>query len=327
LLFFRIENSTCLLVDIARSFVCLDSTTVVHSIVSPAKQDRINNPHKNQRELKDSTMRNPGASIQVPLAFVLLGLVSGQETFDILGTQAPTELATELSFDGCDLDTYYSTMQAVYGDPSQWNKESLEAVLKDTHRNILPTVGRRVGEDDVYNAIIDLDPGTSNNTVQLIYRNIEMGDVPNANPLYWDVERLWPMQRGYNKFSPAFTDVHQVRPADSTVLLLKGILSFGMCDTVEFEDACVRPANSETANDTAQDAKIWTPPEAFRGEIARALMYMDVRYLQLTLQDCGPFENAMGYKSQMLKWHTDYPVTEREIRRNNRACERWQGNR
>lgn len=230
-------------------------------------------------------------------------------------------------YDNCDVDTYYESLMAESTDPTQWSRESLTALVKDTHRNILPTNGARVGDDDVYAAIIDLDPGEGNGTVRLLYRNIDMGDTPYANPLYWNVERLWPEERGYNSFSPAYTDVHHVKPADSTVLLLKGLLLFGMCDTVEYADACVSPANDETAPDTAQDGKIWQPPAVFRGQIARALLYMDLRYEQLTLKDCGPFTNAMAYRSQLLQWHAEFPPDEMEMERNNKACGRWQGNR
>lgn len=241
--------------------------------------------------------------------------------------QNETETPAVFFAEGCDLADYYSGLLAGSTDPTQWSREDLENLVRETHRRELPVTGKLSGDDDIYRAIIDLDPGETEKTVHLVYRDIEMEDFPNANPLYWDVERLWPMERGYNRFSPAFTDVHQVKPADSTVLLRKGILSFGMCDTVEFADACVSPANSETAVDTAQDNKIWQPPVNARGEIARALLYMDLRYPLLTLQDCGPFEDAMGYLSQMLQWSADSPPNEMEIRRNNQACSRWQGNR
>lgn len=246
------------------------------------------------------------------LGLSLMGLVAGQD---------------DAMFDNCGVDTYYASLLAANSDPTQWAKESLTQLVKDTHQRVLPTNGKQVGDDDVYSAIIDLDPGSENGTVRLVYGNIDMADVPYADPFAWDSERLWPPERGYNSFSPAYTDVHQVKPADSTVLLLKGLLSFGMCDTVELAVECIRPASTETADDTAQDAKIWQPPEVFRGEIARALLYMDLRYDQLTLQDCGPFNNAMGYRSQMLQWHMDSPPEEMEIRRNNQACGRWQGNR
>ena len=264
---------------------------------------------------------------QVGAFLFAASLVAGQEEDETPAVAEETPPPSIAFYDGCNVADYYSDLLAGNSDPTQWAREDIETLVRETHRGRLPVTGDLSGQDDIYQAIIDLDPGETEGSVLLVYREIEMAGFPNANPLYWDVERLWPEQRGYNKFSPAYTDVHQVKPADSTVLLRKGILSFGMCDTVEFADACVSPANSETAPDTAQDNKIWQPPETFRGEIARALLYMDVRYPFLSLQDCGPFENAMGYLSQMMQWNNDYPPDEAEIRRNNQACSRWQGNR
>ena len=150
----------------------------------------------------------------------LVGRVSGQD-----GTDNAIETETPVTFfDNCDADVYYSELLAGDSDPTQWSRESLENLVRSTHRNQLPVTGDLSGDDDVYHAIIDLDPGATEGTVLLVYRETEMGAFPNANPLYWDVERLWPAERGYNRFSPAFTDVHQVKPADSTVLLPKGIL-------------------------------------------------------------------------------------------------------
>ena len=72
-----------------------------------------------------------------------------------------------------------------------------------------------------------------------------------------------------------------------------------------------------------------------RGDVARILMYMDVRYdgdatneLDLKLTDC-PVDTTveMGYLSQLLQWHVDDAVDEYERERNAKVCESYQGNR
>ena len=99
-------------------------------------------------------------------------------------------------------------------------------------------------------------------------------------------------------------------------------------------NTCVQPAEGG-ADDTCACNRLFEPPDAFKGQIARALMYMDLRYdgmepdtLDLRLTDC-PFqpERDMAYLSQMITWHFQYPPDAREVYRNQRACERWQGNR
>lgn len=90
------------------------------------------------------------------------------------------------------------------------------------------------------------------------------------------------------------------------------------------------------------------PPESARGEIARALLYTNLRYyetLNLTLTDCsnpttfnnndndngndnGNITNSMmGYFTRLIKWHLDDPPSSEEKFRNNEICQLYQGNR
>ena len=90
--------------------------------------------------------------------------------------------------------------------------------------------------------------------------------------------------------------------------------------------------------------KTWEPPQAAKGQIARMMLYMDVRYEgnddsqtpDLTLVDRSTqaknpdpnltFFPELGYLSDLLKWHCENPVTQREKDRND-GVESWQGNR
>eukprot|EP00533_Pseudo-nitzschia_delicatissima_P005408 CAMPEP_0116099552 /NCGR_PEP_ID=MMETSP0327-20121206/11824_1 /TAXON_ID=44447 /ORGANISM="Pseudo-nitzschia delicatissima, Strain B596" /LENGTH=696 /DNA_ID=CAMNT_0003591427 /DNA_START=213 /DNA_END=2300 /DNA_ORIENTATION=- len=100
------------------------------------------------------------------------------------------------------------------------------------------------------------------------------------------------------------------------------------------------------------------PPKMARGEVARALLYMNLRYgtreslldnnsraspyLDLTLTDCHPIAtddydddraveqkkmNTIGYFSRLVEWHLADPPNQREIERNNAICRYYQGNR
>lgn len=237
------------------------------------------------------------------------------------------------SFDQCSATDYYAPIIASSGaDPLGWSKAELAALVTDTHRNVLPNTAPIQGGDDILRALTDLDPGDApGETVRLLYRDISYPATPAGDPNTWRREDLWPIARGASRDSPALTDVHSKKPADSTVLLKKDRLFFGLCGTVENDGACSRPATTETAIDTEQDDKIFGPPVMSRGEVARALFYTQLRYeesLGLTLSDCPPFSSTeFGYLSQLLEWHIADPVTPEEIARNNQACSRWQGNR
>jgi hypothetical protein len=133
------------------------------------------------------------------------------------------------------------------------------------------------------------------------------------------------------------TDLHHLRPADCNVNSARNNRYFGQCGTVSPLNECVMPAHPEAASDTERDAETFLPPMNQRGDIARSIFYMDLRYdgdevntLDLVVSDC-PASIAdgagMGYLSQLLQWHIDDPVDDAERKRNEDICNSWQGNR
>ena len=236
----------------------------------------------------------------------------------------------------CDASVYYNSLQN--HDPKQWTRKDLHALVAETHRKVLPEVADKVGEDDIYEAIKELDAGSDAGTVQLIYRQTSVNATFHSKT--WIAAPFWSTNMSEGSplsSSPELTtDVHQIRPVDMFVLEEKKRMNFGMCDTVGTTGSCARvtPNSNNTTTiadllkETAQDDKIWQPPQAMRGEIARALLYTELRYEGLTLQDCEPFgPGQMGYLAQLLQWNIDYPPSEKETSRNAYVCGRWQGNR
>jgi Endonuclease I len=243
------------------------------------------------------------------------------------------------SFDGCSVEEYYADLLAV-GPVSEWTKEMVAELITRTHRNVLPSTSETSGGDDIYAALSELDRNPDrDDQVMLLYSVTGMAAVPAGTPESWGPERLWPVTRGAFRNTSAAFDVFNCRAEDNSVMIKKegaGLLEqlplfFGECGTVESAENCTMPATAETAEDTAQDAKIWLPPAVNRGDVARSLFYMQTRYEQemgFALVDCPPFaDGEYGYLSPLLNWHEADPVTDAEISRNNRACERWQGNR
>ena len=98
------------------------------------------------------------------------------------------------------------------------------------------------------------------------------------------------------------------------------------------------PAHAEAAPGTSTDADSWQPPPAQRGDIARALFYMTVRYTGdvpgeplLLLTDAtntiAANTNFMGRFTTLLQWHFADPVDAAEQRRNDEVCWLYQTNR
>jgi len=250
--------------------------------------------------------------------------------FSLLSLFAILSVASAQPFGGCNVDRYYDDL----GATKSWDKGELHALLQSTHRNVLPFTSREdPGTDDVWAAIIDLDPGSTDGTVHLAYEDTDEVSIPFGQRT-WIKEHLFPILRGVGQFGPDYSDVHNIRPISPLTDIVRGNSYFGECGVLVREDTCIEPAEG-AAGDTCSCNRVFTPPANLRGDIARALMYMDVRYdgsepdtLDLRLTDC-PFEpeRDMAYLSQMLQWHAEDPPDEAERIRNDKACRNWQGNR
>ena len=80
--------------------------------------------------------------------------------------------AAPLNFEAeCQEETYYSTLPT---DTSQWTPENLGPLLKSTHRNRLPYTSTNF---DAWDALIDVDIGSSTDTVRLIYKETDVSSL------------------------------------------------------------------------------------------------------------------------------------------------------
>ena len=104
------------------------------------------------------------------------------------------------------------------------------------------------------------------------------------------------------------SDLHALRAADWNVNSARSNLPFGWCNA---STACRdMPAHAEAHNTTGKDEDVFMPPANVRGDLARALMYMAVRYdgsephtERLRLGNCPCGSTAtMGVLSVLLEW-------------------------
>ncbi|XP_058113673.1 uncharacterized protein LOC131256700 isoform X5 [Magnolia sinica] len=146
-------------------------------------------------------------------------------------------------------------------------------------------------------------------------------------------EHLWPRSYGLTD-GPSLTDLHNIRPADVNVNSSRGNKYYGEC--ASYSKDCLKPASNEAASDTETDKKRWAPPLQVRGDIARSLMYMSVRYgfsqpsgsPNLQLSDSPSIERReMGLLSALLRWNELDPPSRAEQLRNDRICRLYQHNR
>ena len=237
------------------------------------------------------------------------------------GTNGQDVVSYKKDYPNCGTSTYYSSLGS---NPSSWTRQEVENLVTSTHGDPLPVEG-------VFEALIELDQSPEGaGSVQLIYSDKAAPAAGYGEQDTWTREHLWQDSRGaVGGF--AFTDIHNNRPENTRVTMIRGDMTFGECGTVEFADVCEQPAFGGAPGDTSQDGKVWMPPANVRGDIARAIFYMELRYgnteLALEIKDCPPFAGKMSYLSQLLEWHAADPVSDEEFQRNTDACSNWQGNR
>lgn len=170
----------------------------------------------------------------------------------------------------------------------------------------------------------DMDPNNGNNVI-LLYSGVSMSELNHGgNTNQWNREHVWPRSHGdlEDDGGPAYTDLHHIRPTLVQVNSSRGNLDFDMGGTLVGD-----------TTDCYKDGDSFEPRDEVKGDVARMLFYMAVRYegdsgeLDLELNDnvnnSGPY---IGRLSILLQWHIDDPVDEFEIARNN-AIFAFQGNR
>lgn len=144
---------------------------------------------------------------------------------------------------------------------------------------------------------------------------------PDHGPGSWNREHLWPRGRGVGEDGPAATDLHHIRATDVTCNETRAALDFDRGGGPVPECAFRRDGNSIE------------PRDEIKGDLARMLFYMDVRYdgadgePDLRLVPGPPAgENTLGHLCRLLSWHIADPLARDEIARHDRIVAE-QGNR
>ena len=236
-------------------------------------------------------------------------------------------LVSSQPFSNCDLSAYYSSLLT---SPQQTSRDDMHQLIKVTHRHALPYTHN--SNPDVWDGLLATDTDSTGQLVHLIYGDKDVAATPydSGSCDSWNREHVWSRSRGVGDSGFDNTDLHHMRPADCNVNSARSNKYFAQCGTVDLMSSCTSPAHLEAAPDTEKDTKSFLPPASKRGDIARAILYMDLRYdgddpntENLVVSDCPenvPNGAGMGYLSQLLQWHLDDPPDEEERNRNVEVC-------
>ena len=179
----------------------------------------------------------------------------------------------------------------------------------------------------------DKDPSNSANVI-LLYTGWSVDAAQEYNSgSGWSREHVWSKSRGdFGTATGAGTDVHNLRPADISVNSAKSNRWFEEC-TEAYEDD-----GQYTGCFTSSTDWVWEPRDAVKGDVARMIFYMEVRYEgengepDLEMIDFLPADDNTNdpvytMKSTLLLWHHNDPVDDWERNRNDIIYYSYQGNR
>lgn len=159
----------------------------------------------------------------------------------------------------------------------------------------------------------DEDPDNSNNVILLYTGRSQAKNTFGGDPNEWNREHVWAKSHGgFGNTPPAGTDAHHIRPTDVSVNGARGNLDFDMGGTPLPE-----------APGCKKDGDSFEPRDEVKGDVARMLFYMAVRYdgsdgvADLKLVDhVNTYPNPEHGKLQkLLDWHLTDPPDEFELNR------------
>jgi len=166
--------------------------------------------------------------------------------------------------------------------------------------------------------ILDEDPDNPLN-ILLIYKGTSIPKTDfNTGGDGWNREHVWPQSHGgFGTSNGPGTDLHAIRPADESVNTSRSDKDFDNGGEPHYE-----------ATGCFSDTDSWEPRDAVKGDVARTVFYMCVRYEgdvtdepDLELQDFITSPSSpngeLGLINTMLQWHATDPVDQSEADRNN----------
>jgi endonuclease I len=246
------------------------------------------------------------AGLKSPTAMVPAGSTSTP-------TSTPTVTPTS---GGGSTDAYYSTALGKTGN-------SLRTAL----HQIITTGDTQLTYDQVWDAlkVTDQDPNNTSNVI-LLYSGTSRSKTLNGGDVGdWNREHVYAKSHGdFGTATGPGTDVHHLRPEDVTVN--------GIRDNKDF-DTGGTAVSGATGNYT--DADSFEPRNAVKGDVARMIFYMAVRYegddsfADLEVNDSVTNGSApyIGRLSKLKAWNLQDPPDAFEQRRNQVIFDQFQHNR
>lgn len=212
-------------------------------------------------------------------------------------------------------DTYY---QGALGKTGPALKSALHTIIRNQ---------TKISYAQVWDALktTDQDPANSSNVILLYSGRSQSKSSNGGNSGQWNREHVWAQSHGgFGTSAGPGTDIHHLRPEDVGVNGVRGNKDF---------DTGGSTVSGAPGNYTDSDS--FEPRNAVKGDVARMILYMAVRYEgDDSWPDLEPNERvnngstpAMGKLSVLKRWSDQDPPDAFEKRRNEIIYSQYQHNR
>lgn len=212
---------------------------------------------------------------------------------------------------------YYQGTENLHGDSL---KDALHRII---HQHI--QYPYTASEKDVWDILKETDQDLVHpENIVLFYTGKSVNAAQEWNEgKGWNREHIWAKSRGKFKNSSVYgCDLHHIRPTHPKANSHRNNYWFA---NTKKEAVTINGENSGCYKDDQK--ALWEPRDEVKGDVARMLFYMDVRYeggkgeKDFSLVDYFPNRNSTApvhaLLSDLLQWHKDDPVSPQEKRRNN----------
>ncbi|MEK7954248.1 endonuclease [Luteolibacter soli] len=226
---------------------------------------------------------------------------------------------------------YYSSTTGLTGTAL---KSELNQIIRS--HTVIPYTGSGT---DVWDAlkVLDEDPNNSSNVI-LVYSGASWpksdtnGDGNTGTSASWEREHCWPKSFGVEDTGPDTSDLFNLRSCRRSVNASRGNRIYDQANP----GSTAPPNCPECLYDPdGTQGEIWTPRPSEKGDLARAIFYMAVRYdgrdtgtVDLELANIANVNNGVfGNLATLITWNQADPVSETERRRNHLIYTQFQHNR
>ena len=239
---------------------------------------------------------------------------------------------------------YYSSANGLTGEALRL---ALHDIVDDHQR--LPYTSSATDTWDAL-GVCEQDPNNPSRVIT-IYRNTSVLWSEQNTSVGWNREHTWPSSFGYtndNGCNYPYTDLHQLRAASPSYNSARGNRPYDWCTSANCESFVAEGTGFSNFSSGFGSTGSWETWEDRRGDVARNIFYMDMRYeggnhaitgcsepdLRITdnrnliVSNTGQNLSVayMGLLSVLLEWHLEDPVSVAEQNRND-VVFGYQGNR